>query len=195
MTVSGSAYPLRSAGRRIYGGDGGLWPTATVNGNNNRKGITKKAGDGLATAVRMWKTPNASDGEGGIMEMRPGVNGHYKLRDQVQEINRVFWPTPSATDYKGSGTDAATLRDRLDYAAERGKTKNKLFPTPRENCSTGKCEHGEGGKDLQTAVGGKLNPRWVEWLMGVPIGWTALKPLATGTYRKWLNAFSGGIRE
>jgi len=27
--------------------------------------------------------------------------------------------------------------------------------------------------------GGKLNPAWVEWLMGVPIGWTELNALAT----------------
>lgn len=32
---------------------------------------------------------------------------------------------------------------------------------------------------LQTAVGGKLNPMWVEWLMGFPIGWTDLE--ASGT--------------
>ena len=24
---------------------------------------------------------------------------------------------------------------------------------------------------------GKLNPMWVEWLMGWPLGWTDLKPL------------------
>ena len=28
-------------------------------------------------------------------------------------------------------------------------------------------------------TGGKLNPDWVEWLMGWPIGWTELKPLET----------------
>ena len=27
--------------------------------------------------------------------------------------------------------------------------------------------------------GGKLNPTWVEWLMGWPLGWTDLKPLVT----------------
>ncbi len=27
--------------------------------------------------------------------------------------------------------------------------------------------------------GGKLNPEWVEWLMGWPIGWTALDAQAT----------------
>ena len=32
---------------------------------------------------------------------------------------------------------------------------------------------------LAAQVGGKLNPTWVEWLMGWPLGWTDLKPLET----------------
>jgi len=28
---------------------------------------------------------------------------------------------------------------------------------------------------LASLVGGSLNPQWVEWLMGYPIGWTDLK--------------------
>ena len=36
---------------------------------------------------------------------------------------------------------------------------------------------------------GQLNPPWVEWLMGWPIGWTDLKP------RQWTSSTSGsGIR-
>jgi len=30
---------------------------------------------------------------------------------------------------------------------------------------------------LAAQVGGQLNPMWVEWLMGWPLGWTDLKPL------------------
>lgn len=37
-------------------------------------------------------------------------------------------------------------------------------------------------------VGGKLNPPWVEWLMGWPIGWTDLKPLVTDKFRQWLHS-------
>jgi hypothetical protein len=40
---------------------------------------------------------------------------------------------------------------------------------------------------------GQLNPSWVEWLMGWPIGWTDLKPLATGKFRNvqlWHSTFS-----
>jgi len=37
--------------------------------------------------------------------------------------------------------------------------------------------------EVKTAEGGgSLNPDWVEWLMGWPIGWTDLKPLETDKY-------------
>ena len=35
------------------------WPTPTVNGNYNRKGLSPTSGDGLATAVMKWPTPTA----------------------------------------------------------------------------------------------------------------------------------------
>lgn len=38
-----------------------IWPTPTVCGNNNRKGLSATSGDGLATAVKNWPTPQASD--------------------------------------------------------------------------------------------------------------------------------------
>jgi hypothetical protein len=63
------------------------------------------------------------------------------------------------------------------------------WPTPR---TAGMCG-GTGSWDLlkkNTSIeearsmgagnGGKLNPMWVEWLMGWPAGWTDLKPLETG---------------
>jgi hypothetical protein len=31
---------------------------------------------------------------------------------------------------------------------------------------------------LTAQAGGQLNPTWVEWVMGWPLGWTDLKPLA-----------------
>ena len=47
-----------------------------------------------------WKTPHASDGEGGEMEIRPGTTGHYKLRDtaHLAEPDKAGWGTPTVTD-------------------------------------------------------------------------------------------------
>jgi hypothetical protein len=79
-------------------------------------------------------------------------------RGQLESVVALkMWPTPCATDYKGAGRNGE-LRDRLDYAAERGGTKSNKYPEPPE-------------------IGGQLNPAWVEWLMGWPLGWTDLKPL------------------
>jgi len=38
---------------------------------------------------------------------------------------------------------------------------------------------------LADQVGGKLNPQWVEWIMGWPLGWTDLKPLAMDKFQQW----------
>ena len=44
------------------------------------------------------KTPTASDGEGGVMEIRPGTTGKYKLRDWA---HMAGWRSPNSTDHKG----------------------------------------------------------------------------------------------
>ena len=38
---------------------------------------------------------------------------------------------------------------------------------------------GNNHRSLRTDVAGQLNPTWVEWLMGFPIGWTELNASET----------------
>ena len=139
-----------------------LWPTPTVKGNHNKKELSDKAGDGLETAVKRWPTPRAQSATGPRRSPRAGKEG-IDLQTAVQ-----LFPTPSATDWKGAGKKGE-LRDRLDYAVERGSTKSKKYDRPPD--------------------GGQLNPTWVEWLMGWPLEWTDLKPLAMDKFRSWLNMF------
>ena len=40
--------------------------------------------------------------------------------------------------------------------------------------------------DQAKALGGTLNPDYSEWVMGWPIRWTALKPLAWAKFQSWL---------
>ena len=57
----------------------------------------------------------------------------------------------------------------------------RLWPTPVSRMHKDKgyaSEYGRNEIPLAAQVGGPLNPDWVEWLMGWPIGWTDLKPLA-----------------
>jgi hypothetical protein len=56
----------------------------------------------------------------------------------------------------------------------------KVWPTATVNGNYNrKGASATSGDGLQTAVDGKLNPDWVESLMGFPEGWTAL-PVTLG---------------
>jgi len=40
----------------------------------------------------------------------------------------------------------------------------------------------------QSALSGALNPEFVSWMMGLPIGWTSCEPLEMQSFRQWLRA-------
>lgn len=70
------------------------------------------------------------------------------------------------------------------------ETEFGLLPTPTcHNAKEGAypAEYKRKTPTLATHAGGKLNPMWVEWLMGWPLGWTDLKPLGTGKFLWWLQ--------
>jgi DNA (cytosine-5)-methyltransferase 1 len=86
--------------------------------------------------------------------------------------------TPNCTGLDGGSNSRKALKKRM-----------QTWPTPR---TKGMCGGSgswaqlkanttiEEARAMGAGNGGKLNPMWVEWLMGWPIGWTDLKPLETG---------------
>jgi hypothetical protein len=140
--------------------------------NNLRDQVAVREG------VRLWKTPCATDGEGGVMEMRPGAAGHFKLRDQVLPMNvhaqPIMYPTPTAQDAKNTGGPSQSGRHTIPL-----NTLVTLLPTPNacQAHNNGRLdEWGGSGNPFRGTPEGKacLNPEWVELLMGLPLGWTAL---------------------
>lgn len=49
-----------------------------------------------------------------------------------------------------------------------------MFTTPCAGDSVG-TNGGGNGASLRTDIGGQLNPDWVDWLMGFPVGWTNIE--------------------
>lgn len=96
----------------------------------------------LTLAVKMWRTPNATEGDGGAQHGEKRLAGGHmmRLRDQVK-----MYPTPDVGAAKGRGAASAEDRTRL-------------------------C--------------GSLNPTWVEWLQGYPLGWTDCADSETPSSRK-----------
>jgi len=59
-------------------------------------------------------------------------------------------------------------------------------PTAQDSKNNGaKSQMERNSLPLSAQVGGSLNPTWVEWLMGWPIGHTDLKPSATDKFQQW----------
>ena len=102
------------------------------------------------------------------------------------------WPTPRKVDSKGSGPtvirkDGKSRMDKLVYLAEQSQ------PGPQAPVTqTHGSESSESDPTLPQPSPKRLNSNFVAWLMGVPAGWTNLKPLATESYQQWWQSFSGG---
>jgi hypothetical protein len=131
-----------------------MLPTPTVKGDNNRKGASPTSGDGLATVLKR------------------GL------------------PTPRASDAdKGGRGDLLTVL--RGYETKHAGT----LPTPTaRDWRSGKASdatHGKNARPLNEALtkmagnlSGRMNPRFREWMMGYPIGWTEFAPPATRSCRK-----------
>lgn len=71
-------------------------------------------------------------------------------------------PTARASDSDRGG------RGELLHTLKGAESPRGLLPTPTASRRSGLQSHGEN------ALLGSLNPEWVEWYQGMPIGWTDL---------------------
>jgi hypothetical protein len=171
-----------------------MWPTPTSTlGSNGGLVTPQKAREGgtlieALSARTTWPTPTVGDSRSSGSRNTPSSKAHpgVSLTDAVRGdagTGRMEFATPKASDSKGGAPqDSKGKRDlRLDA---------KTWPTPTTHDHKGfentrQSRSGEtNGDNLPTVVGGSLNPTWVEWLMGFPAEWTALKPSATPSSRK-----------
>jgi hypothetical protein len=136
----------------------------------------------LEDFVVMYPTPRASDSDkelrtpgGAMKEMSrghgislsshvrlyptPTIHGNYNRKGASQgsgdglETFVKLYPTPTCND------------PEISARKSRGDSKNNNPPSQR-------TENGRHSDQLNVVAGGSLNPLWVEWLMGFPIGWT-----------------------
>ena len=133
------------------------------------------------SAFGLWRTPtvgmlNADRAKDPEYTSRKELKGQtITLADQVK--HERLWPTPTvcgnynrkgASETSGDGLATAVLKVAAPTARDwrSGKASQKTME--------------RNSRPLSEQIGGSLNPNWVEWLMGWPIGWTDLNPLETG---------------
>ena len=112
-----------------------------------------------ATESGLWQTPVADDAVNRA-KGKWNSRGEPKLSGQV--MSPEHWPTPNASD--GRKWSNQSLAERKQKG-QQIRLSTAVSP--------------DGG------AGGLLNPTWVEWLMGWPLGWTDLKPLEMARFREW----------
>jgi hypothetical protein len=122
-----------------------------------------------------FHTPNTTGLDG-------GSNSRKALKKRMEQ-----WPTPDANCGQKGTQPNWTPKRKSGHTAQYtiNQAVRDKFPTPTaHNSKEGAypAEFTRKTPTLATHAGGKLNPMWVEWLMGWPLGWTDLKQLETDKY-------------
>jgi len=108
--------------------------------------------------------------------------GRLTPERHIRESESGLWvPTPVCHDHKvginGRGLGALAKREWWPTPTAHNAKEGNYLSESERNTPT-----------LAAQVGGPLNPDWVEWLMGWPVGWTDLKPLETAKFQQWLDS-------
>ncbi len=121
----------------------------------------------------LWPTPQAMPATSDLGFQCSG-DGRKKPNKLGWAVAQQMYPTPLATNTKAN------------HMRSGGRPARSYWATPtvfgNYNSSGASAKSGDG---LATQAGGSLNPTWVEWLMGWPLGFTDLKPLGTDKCLQW----------
>ena len=168
--------------------------------------FTRKA-EVLALGIANWSTPKATDGAKGGPGQRYGSGGTPSLPAQAAQ-----WPTPAAQNWKGSSeasitrADGKSRMDILHYRAEQGFTRPAPAIMPRGQQSSPHApisrplwafmiaSHGRvaSRRILKGRARRQLNPLFVGWLMGWPIG-HALCACSATEFIHWQRRMRGAL--
>lgn len=177
MMRHGTAYPLAPSAPLTGGIGFGLLPTpvatlGTKGGPNQRD---SRGRPGLQMAAMMLPRPTATP-----YGSNKSASPNAAVRPSLETI-AMMWPTPRSSPNENRQTKPTPSQ----LAGKHGMnlaTAAAMFPTPaardwRHPNAKPYSERGGGtkGEQLPNVVGGALNPTWVEWLQGFPLGWTEVE--------------------
>ena len=163
-------------------GQKGLSNHPAIVGDTEREKLAKSRSGQAGPAKRstigknpeQWPTPRAAENDENLetwdkrreRKQKEGINLHLPLSVKVRKEDN--WPTPRAGNPRNRkpGTGGKVLSEEA-----------KNWPTPLEDDASNVNPSDKRMKTLVSSTKGsgmKLNPNWVEQLMGLPAGWTQL---------------------
>jgi hypothetical protein len=166
----------------------------------------------LAALPSLEKLPPSGIAQNGVLFLRPlwepitDATGSSLLHTPTAKMNQMapsmksgWWPTARAN--RSMSDNLGPIRQRILNGKQyksRLEEAVALWPTPRAGSMYGgsgsaqiiEQRYSEGTiseeerRSMRAGNGGKLNPTWVEWLMGFPTGWTDLEDSETPSSHK-----------
>ena len=206
LMQDGVSYQQQTLVRHTKETGSGSWlmPTPTTNPEAPNHGSNSKGPHNLKEVAltgwkpgMMWPTPRAQEPSRTTKGYGRGLKELIEGRQQIER-----WPTPTASAMPCEGTQRIMRRKWLegqltleeasaiagrDVRKAQGKVPPWPTPTSRDwrSGKASQATHDKNSRPLSERIGGSLNPTWVEWLMGWPLGWTDLKRLEMDKYRSW----------
>ena len=143
-----------------------MWPTATAH-DGRRPGSEEGSTQGanLKREAEQWQTPGTDSfrSRGGERVDEPGLDQQVRM-----------WRSPTSRDWKGESAESWRTRETGDLTPTLADQVLSLpLPTTPKD--------GQSSSESAPTSRRRLNPLFVEWLMGWPIGWTSLAPLGSGS--------------
>jgi hypothetical protein len=142
--------------------------------------------------INFFHTPNTT-----------GLDGGSSSRKALKKRQGMIWPTPLSCSAMAATITPDSVWNENRFQNLETIVGRSMWPTP---CASDNRDRGHIGmpviqrrkeKGKQIGLGqsvsdtsGALNPDWVEWLMGWPIGWTDLKPLEMVRFQSWRQQHS-----
>lgn len=134
------------------------WPQAGMTLNGTAFQLRPLAPRTCDTESSLWPTPNVPNG-GRVIPQNALWSGKAAYKPDGKKVQVGLesavrrWPTPTAVTNTGGLA-------MCKWGGAGSRAKLRAIVSPEE-------------------MNGALNPAWVEWLMGFPIGWTDLQPSET----------------
>jgi hypothetical protein len=175
VTERRGAYSQRlNAVRRINASGCSSWPSPVASevrhGFQDRSRGMKGSQESLTTVVvKSWPTPSGMDGERPQETQEQWEQRNARKRAENPNLGQLHRPlTVAVTALHGHPVPASSSTDG-------SRPESWATPQARDHKS-GRGNEDREYKELTPMVertqAGKLNPRWVETLMGLPVGWT-----------------------
>ena len=147
MTVNGELFQRQTLVHPIKENESGLWLTPST------VDIPTRSQESMEKRFKYRESIGRNGVGAGCLAEQVSWSGDGK---PINYVTKETFPTPNAWDGKRGPMSKELM--------ESGKHQITLVTHIRHSVQT-------------PPNGGQLNPSWVEWLMGWPIGWTDLKPL------------------